>query len=204
MPRILQSTFPAFAFEGLARHRRGWHRQILISVQPPYSDRPEEFVCPVHCSLISEKAYPIRAGEPQHAYSLAFRFLRQMLSDFSLFALDGTRFDLPRIAPWEDDWKAHDPPPEQGFRMFPTAVGPAGKLGLFFVSVSAPRRVDGGYEADVYYGTEERPATLVRAMTLPEAYYAGIDWLHEQLQKDRITLLDCWNEPSEIPKRPLS
>lgn len=190
-----------FEFSGTAVHRRGWRKPVSIRVEPPFSDQPKEYVCPVACSLIDGKIRLIRAGEPQHAYSLAFRFLRTMLSDFVLFGNDGSRFDLPRVAPWEDDWVPYDPPPERGFKMLPNAVGPDGELGLFFVSVSAPSPVDDGYAAEVRYGREEPSAALVRGKTVPEAYYAGIDWLTDQLEKDRITLLDCWNEPNELPKR---
>jgi hypothetical protein len=199
---IPKQKLSPFGFSGTAVHRRGWRKPISIRVEPPFSDRPNEYVCPVECSLIDTGIRPIRAGEPQHAYSLGFRFLRMMLNDFTLFGADGAQFDLPRVSPWEDDWVPYDPPPERGFKMRTNAVGPEGELGSFFVSVSAPNPVNDGYASEVRYDREEPPAMIVRGKTLPDAYYAGIDWLTDRLDNDRITLVDRWNEPTEIPKRP--
>jgi hypothetical protein len=192
-----------FEFSGIAVHRRGWRKPVSIRVEPPFSDRPSEFACKVDCSLIDTGIRPIRADEPQHAYSLAFRFLRIVLSDFALFADDGTSFTLPRVPPWDDDWIRPDVLPERGFKMRANAVGPEGELGPFPVAVSAPRPDNDGYAAEVEFGIKDQTAATVHAETLPEAFYAGIDWIAGRLEEDAITLLDLWNEPNELPKRPV-
>lgn len=192
--------FSAYAFDGIARHRRGWQRPIAIRVQHPFSDRPGEYVCPVNCSLLQARTHFARSNEAQDSYSLAFSFLRIALADFSLYTFDGSRVEIPRIPPWEDDWVPPKRTPEQGLKMIPNAVGPNGEIGGVFVAISPPRSDGSGYVAEIRYGCEDRVAAIVRGRTMAEAYNLAVSWLEDRLAKDGLTLLDNWNEPLCVPR----
>jgi hypothetical protein len=191
-----------FEFRGFAQHNRGWQSDIYIRVGPPMSDRPDEFVCAIECPFIFTDVHRVRAGDPQHAYALAFRLLRFMLSDFSLFDGDGSHFSLPRLPPEEEDWIHSDPEPEQGIRIHADAIGPDGVLRPFAVGVSPPTADGDGYSAEVRYEKREPPAAIVRGKTPTEVYYAGIQWIETKIEADRLTLIGLWNEPIRLPKRP--
>ncbi len=192
--------FPPFAFDGIARHRRGWQRPIAIRVQHPFSDRPGEYVCPVNCSLLQIRTHFPRSNEAQDSYSLAFVFLRIALSDFSLFTFEGAHVDLPRHPPWENDWVPPKQTPERGLTMRPNAVGPDGEIGIFFVAISPPRRDGSGYVAEICYGREEPVAATIRGQTAAGTYNLAISLLEDWLEKDRLTLLDNWNEPIDLER----
>lgn len=196
------TAFPTFAFDGIAQHRRAWRAPVSIRVKSPVWDRPDEYVCAVSCVLEEELARPVRSSTPEHAYALTFRFLRFMLSDFSLFDASGNRFYLPRVAPEEDDFVIPDHTPESGVRIHAESVGPDGVIRPFAVGVSPPQAVEDGYVAEVRYGPKEPLAIVVRARTPADAFYSGLDWIEERLGANRLTLLGLWNEPIELPKRP--
>jgi hypothetical protein len=69
--------------------------------------RPEkiserEYACRVFCPLIGEPAY-IRSLNPEHAYFLAFRFVKDMTEDFALTDRNGNAMELvcPPMPPLE-------------------------------------------------------------------------------------------------------
>lgn len=87
-------------------------------------------------------------------------------------------------------------------RVHAEAVGPDGDVRPFAMSVSVPKAVDDEYLVEVRYERKEPPAKTIRGKTATEAYYAGIDWIEDRFNRDRVTLLGLWNEPIELPKRP--
>lgn len=192
-----------FEFVGTAVHRRGgWNVPASIRVKPPFSDRPNEYVCPVECALFLGKPHLVRAGEPQHAYSLAFQLLRFMLSDFTLKDASGAEIPLPRVLPYENDIPLRRSP-ETGYGQGGDAVDATGAVRALYVGVSAPKRKN-GYSARVFYGSRRYPAKIMRRATASEAFYSGIDWIEARLDADGLVLLDIWNMPIELPTRPKS
>ena len=204
MSEDYSSAFPAFAFAGVAKHRQGWGEPVSIRVEPPVSDRPNEYVCAGTCTLLGGPLRPARSSTPQHAYALAFRLLRYLLSDFALFDGSGKAFALPRVPPEEDDWRRTEPTPETGMTLHVQPVDSEGEIRPFVAGVSVPKAENDGYTADVRFGAINAPTITIRAKTPADTFYSGIEWIEDRLDTDGLVLLGLWNEPIELPKRPKS
>ena len=194
-------TNGTFEFSGTAVHRRGWSKPVHIHIDKPVVERRNEFACRVSCSIIDENVRSIRAETPVHAYALAFQFLRQVLSDFVLKTPAGDTFSLPRLPPCAGDRPPEDLPIERGFTLLVNAVDPEGELGEFAISIAAPSPSKTGYSTLVHYGRADHPAVTIRGNSVSETFGAAYEWLENRLSRDRITLLDRWNEPIELPGR---
>lgn len=197
---IPDANHEAFEFIGTAVHRRGWSKPVHIRVDQPVLERRNEFACRVSCSIIDDNVHSIRAETPEHAYALAFLFLREVLSDFVLKTSDGDTCSLPRFPPREGGRSPVDQPIEQGFTLLVSAVGPEGELDEFAISIAAPSSSETGYSTLVHYGRADLPAVTIRGSSVSETLSAAYEWLEDRLSQDRITLIDRWNEPIELPR----
>lgn len=73
----------------------------------------------------------------------------------------------------------------------------------FYIGVSVPES-DNGYSAKVFYGSRRSPVEATRGADAADAFYNGIAWIEARLNADGLVLLDIWNMPVEVPKRPKS
>lgn len=83
--------FPPAHFRGRALHKGALIR-FNAAIRPPERDERGEWVCAVACSPYGELG-PIRSGWPEHAYQLAFAFLRSLIDyrgEGKPVAMDGT------------------------------------------------------------------------------------------------------------------
>ncbi len=193
--------FEDFEFAGTAVHRAGWRTPVHIRVGRPFSDRPGEFVSFLECALFQRKPHPVRAGSAQHAYAIAFRLVRSMLSDFSFEDRLGNPVLLPRIPPEEDDWNLNHHVPDQGFGTWGVAVDCEGGARDFYIGVSAPKPTDSN-STEVYYGARGKLVEIVQGSSVNDAFYNGIELIEARLDSEGLVLLDIWNMPLKFPKRP--
>ena len=201
MPDKNALDLASFAFSGIARHRRGWTTPIEIRVAAPILDRPEEYISVIECALFLSKPHAVRSNDAQHSYALAFRLLRSMLSDFSFESGTGIPFYLPRIPPEEDDWKFNHQTPDTGYGFGGDAVDSTGAVRRFYVGGSVPKP-ENGHTTDINYGSHQTIVETLYGSNVLDAFYNAIEWIETCLDADGLVLLDIWNMPLELPKRP--
>jgi hypothetical protein len=181
---------------------------IVVGAPRKLSER--EFACRVSCPLLRTPAR-IRSSDPEHAYALAFRFVKDITRDFALLDRNGRAVEWT-CPPWPpakgrrvgggrpiaaNERRAHE-----RFRKTCLARRADGARVRFRIDVGAPRRLsDGRHECRMYCSALKKPLH-VRAATPAEARFLAFRALREIMVVSGLRFAERAGNAGEIPCPP--
>ncbi len=181
-----------------------------IVVGAPKKLSAREFACRVSCPPLRTPAR-IRSSDPEHAYALAFRFVRDITRDFALLDQNGRamKWTCPPRLPTRGRHAgggrrvaANGRRANARFRKTLLARRADGARVRFLIDVGAPRRLsDGRHECRAYCSALRKPFRI-RAATAAEARFLAFRALREIMVVSGLRFAGRAGNADDIPCPP--